>query len=324
MSESQSMSLAGEGKSAGPIHRFGHAGMGSVFEVLIAGQEAGYARHAADAAFEELDRLHRELSRFEPSSEVSQINNLRAGQYARVGIAVIECLKTAARVGAETGGAFDVTIGSLLPCWRTDDRKPRTPSNDELAAAKARTGMHLLDIRESEHMVGVRADGVRVDLGGIGKGYAVEQMAGVLKEWSIGTALLHGGMSSIQAMGAPPGRNAWKVSLGDPESDDAVIGAVRLRDRSLSASSCPGGVPRIIDPRTGRPAGIASGAAACTLGSWAAAASATLTDCLSTAFLVLSPAEVEAYCRAHPDVSVILIVKDSGGRKTLRYGEWTE
>ena len=125
---------------AGPIiHRFAHEAMATAFEVMIIGQDAEYARQASKAAFEELDRLHLELNRFDPTSDVSQINASRAGQKVRVGLATIACLKAAAEANADTGGAFDVTVGALVACWRNKDKTPRTPTAEELAAARART-----------------------------------------------------------------------------------------------------------------------------------------------------------------------------------------
>jgi thiamine biosynthesis lipoprotein len=307
--------LEPHGTKDGPVHRFSHNAMASFFGVIIAGQDARYARQAAEAAFDECDRLEHELSRFIPGSDVWQINGLAAGQYVRVGVATMECLTAAAKVNAETGGVFDVTVGALIACFRGQDGSMRRPSADEVAAARKRTGMHLLDLRPSEFLVGSRADGVRVDLGGIGKGYAVDQMTALLKEWGIRSALVHGGMSSVLATGAPPGRQGWLVSLRTPEGEDDLVGTMLLRDRSLSGSAQPAGHGHIIDPRT---VTLAAGP----LAVWATADTAMLTDCLSTAFYILKPAEVEEYCRRRPDVGGMVAVKDSSGRTVLRYGEW--
>jgi len=314
--------LEPHGQARSAIHRFSHSAMASLFEVMIAGQDQRYARQAAEAAFDECDRLERELSRFIPGSDVSQINSLAAGEYVRVGVATMECLTAAAKVNAETGGVFDVTVGALIGCFRGTGGAMRQPSAEEIAAAKARTGMHLLDIRPSEFLVGVRADGVRIDLGGIGKGHAVDQMMALLREWGIESALVHGGMSTVLAIGAPPGRQGWRVSLRLPEGPQVEgstcrddVGTMLLKDGSLSGSAQPPGRGHIIDPRT---ATLAAGPVAV----WAAADTATLTDCLSTAFYILKPAEVEEYCRRHPGVGGIVVVKDSSGRRVLRYGKW--
>ena len=301
---------------ASPVHRFSHDAMGSIFEILIAGDEADYARQAAGAAFDELDRLCRELNRFSPSSDVSQINALAAGQSVRVGIAAFECLQAAAKVWAETAGAFDVTIGRLLALWRPKDGSTPHPTAEEIADARAATGMNLLELREDDYAVAVKADGVRVDLGGIGKGYAVGQMAALLREWSIKAALIHGGRSSIIAVGAPPGRDAWTLSLCDPDNETVSLGKVKIRDQALSSSGVSPTYRHVIDPRTGL-------AVTANDNAWAVLKSGTLADALTTAFLVMSPRDVEQYCGQHPDVSAMLLKRvPGGGRDVLRFGQW--
>jgi thiamine biosynthesis lipoprotein len=290
--------------------------MGSVFEVLIAGQEASYARHAATAAFEELDRLYRELNRFSAMSDVSQINALRAGQSVRVGLATFECLQAAEHVWKETGGAFDVTVGRLLALWRPRDGSAADPPPEQLAAARAATGMDLLELREEDHSVTVKADGVQIDLGGIGKGYAVDQMAAILGQWSIKAALINGGGSSVAAVGAPPGRDGWRLSICDPDNEAASLAVVHLKDRAMSSSGMTDTYRHILDPRTGRPATGSDNA-------WVIADSGAVAEGLSTACIVLAAQEVEQYCGLHPPASVMLLRRKAGGeRQVLRFGKW--
>ena len=298
-----------------PVHRFPHDAMGSIFEILIPGESADYARHAATAAFEELDRLYRELNRFTAASDVSRANTLGAGESVRVGLATFECLAAAAKAWAETGGAFDVTIGRLFALWTPRDGAEPHPSDAALAEARRCTGMGLLELVEEDFSVGVKCDGVQIDLGGIGKGYAVDQMAAVLREWSVATALMHGGHSSVLALGSPPGKPGWAMRLPDPKNEAESLGNVHLQDRALSGSGIRPNYKHIIDPRTGRPA-------AGTDSTWVLAKSGTVSDALSTAFLVMSPEEVEHYCGQHPDASGILVRPEPGGRKVLRYGKW--
>jgi thiamine biosynthesis lipoprotein len=202
--------------------------------------------------------------------------------------------------------------------------------------------MDLVVLNEAEHAVGLRTAGVQIDLGGIGKGYAVDQMTAILRDWSIKAALIHGGLSSVFAIGSPPGREGWSVALRDPEGKGESLGTVCLCNQSLSGSSlrsrgCYGGVGSasvpgrapILDPRRGRPATE-------NLAAWAmaglrpgGAGSATLTDCLSTAFVVMSAAEVAEYGGRHPEVSGMLMPLDGGGpRRTpgrsrlVGVGQW--
>ncbi len=316
MTQSPQLISAGGAREGAGVHRFAHEAMGAVFEIFVAGDEHEYARQAAAAAFEELDRLEGELSRFQTTSDVSQVNALKAGQAVRVGLATFECLKVAAQVNADTGGAFDVTIGRLFELWWPKDGSKPNPSEQQLAAARARTGMRLLALDEAEHAVGVRAGGVRIDLGGIGKGYAVDQMVALLREWSIETALVHGGQSTVFGTGTPPGKEGWTVAMSDPNGK--ALGSVCLKDRALSGSGSPPiravwpGGRHIIDPCSGR---LAEG----NLGAWTVTPTATVADALSTAFLVMSPKEVGQYCRRHPEVSGMLLLADG---KVTRFGKW--
>ena len=181
-------------------HAWSHAAMNTLFEVIVAGQEPEYGRQAAAAAFAEIDRLERELSRYRSNSDIARINRLRAGQWTRVGLAAFECLQLAAAVWRETEGAFDVACGALSACWRDEQGRPRQPREAEIADARDRSGMQWLVLDESTHAVGVRVDGVGVDLGAIGKGYAIDRVADLLREWSVTRAVIQAGNSTALAL----------------------------------------------------------------------------------------------------------------------------
>jgi thiamine biosynthesis lipoprotein len=110
------------------MKRFSHEAMATTFEIIIVHEDERYAQQAAAAAFDEVDRLEGELSRFIENSDISRINNLPANQPLRLGLDAFECLQLSRRIYAETNGAFDITIGPLLSCWRNEDGTPRTPS----------------------------------------------------------------------------------------------------------------------------------------------------------------------------------------------------
>jgi len=298
--------------SAGPggpegFCRFSHGAMDTTFEVLVAGQDAPYARQAARAAFEELDRLEQALSRFIETSDVAQLNAAPAGQAVRLGPAAFECIEQARQVHDATGGAFDVTVGPLLACWREADGSPRRPGGQELADALGRVGMDRLTIDPAEHAVTCAVEGMCVDLGGIGKGYALDQMAELLGEWSIGAALLACGGSTALAVG-PPAGTGWRIEMSG-------AGAARLRDRALSGSGLRLRGSHIVDPRTPRPAAGVSHA-------WAAAPRAAIADALSTAFMVMTAEEVESACGGDAEISAMLVAADGGPIR--RFGRWEE
>ena len=295
--------------------RFPHEAMATTFQVMAVGEEPGYARQAADAVFAEVDAIEKEISRFVETSDIAMINHLRAGDWAPIGVHTLECLKVAARVSGETNGAFDVTIGPLMACWRHPDKSPRTPTDDELAKARALVGMRLIQLDEAHRMICLKTSGIKLDLGGIGKGYAVDCAIDILKEWSVESALVDAGDSTTGAIGHLEGKQGWPIGVGGIRDEKAPAYVIEICNQSLSGSGTHVKGSHIIDPRTGRPT---SGRVA----AWALHPSGTVADALSTAFMVMTPTEVEQYCKAHPDTSALLVPETDGRVERLRYGAW--
>ena len=307
------------------LHRFAHEAMATTFEVILAAktstkETALYAAQAAQALFAEIDRIENDLSHFISSSDISRINHLGAKEPVRVSLYTFECLKIAEQLYRQTGGVFDVTIGALMACWRTPDGKNRRPSVAEIDAARERVGMDKVVFNKKDLTIALRKEGVSLDLGGIGKGYALDKAAELLKDWREGTpditgALLHGGESSVLAIDAPAAQAGWKVSVGADMSDpNPPPQEIVLRDRALSGSGTQLRGKHIIDPRTARPARRA-------LRAWASTPSATASDALATAFMTLSPAEVKEYCSRYSDTWAILLVRGLQGPKFEQFGK---
>jgi thiamine biosynthesis lipoprotein len=277
--------------SRGPgLRRFSHEAMNTVFEVHAAHADARYAAEAAHAAFALVDRLEGELSRFRPNSDITRINHLGAGESARVGEAALECLLIARHVYDLTGGAFDIAIG---------------------------TGLPTLEIDADAFEVRASADGVRLDLGGIGKGYAVDLVAELLEEWDLEHAFVHGGFSSAVALEPPADSSGWPLTLSDPREPSRVFCRLSLRQAALSASGVRKG-DHILDPRTGapvrgrlaawvalpRPAQPGATAAPRPVHSpeptFTRLAPAAVADALTTAFMLVGVEEIEALCDRSP------------------------
>jgi thiamine biosynthesis lipoprotein len=268
---------------AGPLHRSSHDAMATVFEVLSAHPDAAYARQAAHAAFELVDRLEQELSRFRDTSDVSRVNALRAGHATRVSPSTMECLVIARHLCDLTDGAFDVSIGSGLPRLALDP--------DAL-------------------VVEALADGVRLDLGGIGKGYAVDRVAALLEEWGLERSLVHGGFSSVLALEPPPDRDGWPLTLRAPRSA-TLLTRLSARQTALSASGTRKG-DHILDPRTGAPAAEGAVWVALPRSREEGHAPAAVADALSTAFMILSRERIEELCRQNPGLEVYRLVESTG------------
>ena len=310
--------LSCEPDSISAANRFPHEAMATVFEIFIVHDNAHYAAQAAQAAFDELDGIEQNLSRFIENSDISQINNLAAGQTLQLGLDAFHCIRLAAQVYDQTNGAFDITIGSLLDCWAAEEKTLRKPSSQDIDLARSRTGMGLLKLDEASHTVTLATTGVQIDLGGIGKGYAVDRMAELLTDWSIDTALICAGQSSVLTLGAPPQTKGWPVKLTNPHNHRQSLARFFLQGEAMSGSGLQKGY-HIIDPRISLP--IKNKCAA-----WATAPDAATTDALSTAFMVMAPDEIENYCLRRPGTKAMIILEEENPEKrqgsVLRFGSW--
>lgn len=253
---------------------FNHEAMATTFQIFVAGRPTDYARQAAAAAFRELDRLENELSRYLATSEIARVNQLKAGESLVLGEDALQCLLGAAQISALTDRAFD-------PAYAT----PRAAGSDE----------PLFALDPSTHTLTSLTERLHLDLGAVGKGYALDCMAGVLAEWDIASACLQSGGSTALALAAPPDAAGWPIGVGD---------AVRLfAHRAVSGSSLAVQGEHLIDPRTRAPATR-------TRRVWSFAGTAADSDALSTAFFVMTDAAVVAFCQRHPEYGAVLTLAD--------------
>ena len=292
-------------------HRFSTAAMATTFEIFILHRGPVYSRQAAEAAFELLHELEKDLSRFRAHSDISRINNQAHRKPVRVGLATFECLQLCAEMYRKTRGAFDVRVGSLVDHWRSGG----TPKTSHETSEFRKPSPEFLRLDEAHHTVQLPDPAVELDLGGIGKGYAMDRMAEMLREWSLDTALLHGGYSSALALRGPPDSEGWPITLSAPELRKEPIARLALENGAVSGSSTRKGL-HIIDPRSGKP--VEGKRAA-----WSCAPGAAMADALSTAFLVMKPVEIAEYCQNHPDTGAILFGEQEGEKPGIqRYGTW--
>jgi FAD:protein FMN transferase len=273
--------------------------MHTVFEVYALHPDERYAAQAAEAAFDLTDRLERDLSRFIANSDITRINRLGAGETTRVSPQTLECLVIARHMFDLTGGAFDVSIG---------------------------TGLSSLELDDEDCTVRATRNGVRLDLGGIGKGYAVDLMAEVLEEWGLRAALVHGGFSSVLALEGPASGDGWPLTLSDPAAPSRVLARLSVRQTALGASGlCKG--DHIVEPRSGEPVRgrraawvaaprpRASGDEAHADGAGRFAVTA-VADALTTAFMLLGIDEIAALCERSPGLEAWVLPQQDGNGST--------
>jgi FAD:protein FMN transferase len=318
--------------------------MATRFELVLHGEDAVRLRAAGEEALAEVDRLEAQLSLFRSSSEVAHLNACAAREPVRVTPELFALLERAKKLTAETGGAFDITVAPLMRLWGFIGGSGRVPDLQALEDARARVGVHLVELNQADRSVHFARSGVMLDLGAIGKGYAIERAADVLAEAGVQSALLHGGTSTVYGLGHPPDAEAWQVALPVPPSaacahsgeipsgriefgnpaGDATGSApenaatIPLRDQALSVSAVwgkyfhsfgqepekPRMVTHVLDPRTGCPAEDRQMAVV-------VLPSATDTDALSTALLVGGPGMLKEIADAHPGFRGLVVTGDA-------------
>jgi FAD:protein FMN transferase len=190
--------------------------MATRFELVLHGDDPVRLRAAGEEALAEIERLERLLSFYRSDSEITAVNRRAFGEPVRVSGEVFRLLRACAEVFGASEGAFDVTIGPLMRAWKLAGGQGAVPDADTLAGARAVTGFAHVELDEGAQTVRFARDGVAIDLGAAGKGFAVDAAIGVLQELGVTCALLHGGTSSVHALGAPPGEGGWRVALEAP------------------------------------------------------------------------------------------------------------
>ena len=242
------------------IHQFNHRAMATYFEVRIADEERDYAAQAAQAALDLVDKLESRLSRFRSSSDIAQIAELSPGERMRLSEPAFACLEIAKKMELATRSAFSATAAALqtqtsVPQWRL------LPEEQSIVCESGR---------------------LQFDLGAIGKGFALDRMAELLRSWDCLSFLVVAGGSSILAGDAPKDSVGWSSGLGEDNATQRLF----LKHASLSGSGLAVKGNHIVDPRTGQSALRQNRA-------WALTDTAAESDALSTACMVLSELELK-------------------------------
>ncbi|MGH9903127.1 MAG: FAD:protein FMN transferase, partial [Pyrinomonadaceae bacterium] len=264
-------------------------------------------------ALDEVDRLEQQLTIFRESSEVSFVNRSAASGPVEVEELLFALLLLCRKLYDDTEGAFDITSGPLSRCWGFLRRQGRVPEPFEIEEARSLVGSDKLLLDGESKTVRFARPGVEINLGSIGKGYALDRVASRMRT-RVRATLLSAGASSMRALGAGDrGHRGWVVGLRHPALKDRRLAVLRLRDCALSTSGSEEQFfehegrryGHIIDPRTGVPAERVTSVSV-------VAASAAVADALATAFYVGGPELAERYCASHPGVMAVMLENGTG------------
>jgi thiamine biosynthesis lipoprotein len=280
------------------------------FEITLP-QTAQTGVRVASAALDEVARLEQQLTVFRADSEVSAINQHAATEAVPVEPGLFALLELCQQLARATAGAFDITAGPLSRCWGFVRRQGRIPTREEIEQARQCVGGEKLRLDTENKTIRFAKPGMEINLGSIGKGYALDQMSEQIRG-DVRTALLSAGSSSMRALGRGESGGGWTIGIRDSRKLHRRVALLRMRDAALATSGSEEQFfehdgqryGHIIDPRTGWPAdGIASVTVI--------ASSAAIADALATAFYVGGRELTESYCAAHPGTLAVIMERDA-------------
>jgi thiamine biosynthesis lipoprotein len=281
--------------------------MGSSLKVSIWTTDAATAGAAANQVFKEFDRLDSLLSIWKPGSDVVRLNEAAGRAPVRVSNETLEVL-TVARMAAErTGGKFDITFGALADIWKFDhDQDNRVPARSEIDARLPLVDFQAVQIDQSQSTAFIEKPGMRVHLGGVGKGYAVDVAVALLKQHGFRDFLIQSG-GDMYAGGTNNG-TPWRLGIADPRGTHDAFAAIEIRDATLSTSGdyersfVKDGVRyhHLLDPDLGEPA---RGCRSVTI----VTDRATLADVFSTGVFIMGPRDGMALIETLPNVEGVIV-----------------
>jgi thiamine biosynthesis lipoprotein len=298
------------------LTRIGRRAMACEFEVVLNTGQYAYAPLAAVESLDIVDGLEQQMSVFRDDSEISELNLAAFDQPVEVETRLFELLALGAQLNCDTGGAYDLTAGPLSRIWGFYQRAGRVPTEDELTEAMSRVGTEKLELDLDRRTVHFRTSGMEINLGSIGKGYALDRASEIMARHVINDYLLHGGQSSVLARGSRgrfnsaeiAKREGWWIGLRHPLRPNQRMAEVRVLNRALATSGSAvqffmhegRRYGHILDPRTGSPAESS-------LSATVLAPTAAMADAISTACYVLGRDAALEFCRARPEIGLVHI-----------------
>ena len=277
--------------------------MNDDFEVVFSRLDFPQGTESALDALDEVDRIEQQLSLFRIDSQIHRVNLTAHEKPVGLDKELFDLIALCLRVATETGGAVDITSGALWKVWGFAKRQGRIPGK-ELDKARELTGYHLIELNEAEQTIHFTKQGIELNFGCVGKGYALDVASAKLREREVHRFLFQGGLSSVLASGSD-----WRIGVAHPLRPGQRLRELVLNDIAVSTSgsqkqSFRHGNRRyshLIDPRSGQPA---EGVFTATV----FAQSVTMAELLSTAFFILGAEKAAEYCSQHPEISAMMTI----------------
>lgn len=277
------------------------------------------APEAVKAAFDEFDRIHAIANQYDPGSQLSRINLAAGIEPVAVDNDLIIMLERSRELSDKLEGTFDVTVGPLVELWGIGNKGDFVPSDTEIGQVLPLVNYRLVQIDKSARTVFLPRKGMKLDMGGIAKGYATDRAVAVLKSKGVASALINAG-GNVRVIGTRPDGKPWRIGVQHPRTPDAVIAKLALNQWDTMETSgdyqryiMKGNVryAHILDPRTGKqPRELASVTMVMN--------NATDGDVFSTALFVLGTEKGLDALRQFPGVEAIFITPD--GKVTVSLG----
>jgi len=283
--------------------------MGTLVEISVIGRDEDEVAAAIDDAFAEMKRIEGLMSRRIPESEVSKINGLAVSKPTRVSPEVLRVIRRAEEISKASGGYFDISIGVLLDLWGFEGNGGRLPGKDEVDEALRSVGYKGIHLDETASTVELRKKGMRIDLGGIAKGYAVDRAFEVLTSRGFGNLIVNAG-GDMRVEGKKP-NGPWVIGIQDPRDRSRILATLDASDICVATSGdyeryfTKNGIRyhHLLDPFTGFPA---RGCRSVTI----LAKDALSADALATAVFVMGPQKGFELIERMEEVEGLIISSD--------------
>lgn len=284
--------------------------MGSPFKLVFYASDDSLAQKAAQSAFKRIEQLNEIMSDYADGSEINRLSaQSGSGRWIPVSKDLFAILTISQDISRKTKGAFDVTVGPIVQLWRRAIRQRTFPSKKEIAEARSKIGFHKMKLDSAGQQVLLTQAGMRLDIGGLGKGFAAEEAIKVLKTYGIKSVMMDAG-GKVVLTHAPPGSNGWKIVVSNGNDS---LKTLELANTTLATSGPTyrhldfKGVrySHIVNPKTG--IGLRFHVRTTVI-----ASNGTVSDALATAFSVSGIKRSKKFLKYFPGIKVWLVETKNG------------